>query len=116
MSWYHVPEYAALWGLLDQINAEQDAQQMANHPGIASSGQCVKCVSFMADLDSANNQVEILAGTCKQLRNERDNAHRQLQEQQQIIDSLRAEKHRLLCNEQLRMDRPQGFNTANQGD
>jgi len=44
VSWYHVPEYAALWDLLDQINAEMDAMA------------CLRCNSFQADLESQQRQ------------------------------------------------------------
>ena len=113
--WYRIPAYEALWPLLDQINAEMDAKMEQVHPGIISGKQCAKCLSFQADYERAVIDNEVLEGVCKQLRDERDKAHKTIEQHEQTIAEIQ-QQLRHQDNENLRMDRgiysPDGFNTG----
>lgn len=67
-------------------------------PAILGAGQCAKCNSLADDVNRLVNDNESLEGQCLQISRERDDAHRQVEQLQQQLIELTAEKNRLLCN------------------
>lgn len=71
---------------------------------ILGSGQCANCSRLQADVEKLTTDLHIERGCGKQLICERDTAHRQIETQQQTIDSLQ-QRLREQCNDALRMGR-----------